>query len=228
MFIFRSNRGINVSWDWKTLLEPKSIGLCGMIIPFLAFGTIILAIMLNSSWFNIMTDFLSALGWYTYLGPVAFVFNFGLAISGTLLTFFGIGFTRIFNQEFGGKIRILANLSGLLLTGAGLTLIAFSIFTGDFGEMHGHASMLFFSFLLFSMGVTNLTMLFKKDSYFFTIAGIGIYVAFIIPMIWYVFFSLIIEVGLITAIPELISSFSFCLWLFLQAYRIYCLELEKI
>lgn len=225
MFIFGSNRGINVSLDWKKLFEPKSIGLCGMIVPFISFGTIILAIMLNSSWFNIMTDFLSALGWYSYLGPVALVFNLGLAISGALLTFFGLGFTWILNQEFKGKILLLANLSGLLVTGAGLALIVFSIFTGDFGEMHGHASMIFFSFLLFSMGVTNLTFLFKKDSYIFTIAGILIYIVFIIPMIWYMFFSLLVEVGLITAIPELISSFSFCLWLFLQSYRIYRLEL---
>ncbi|MFX1250915.1 MAG: DUF998 domain-containing protein [Promethearchaeota archaeon] len=214
-----------MSLDWKKLFEPKSIGLCGMIVPFISFGTIILAIMLNSSWFNIMTDFLSALGWYSYLGPVALVFNLGLAISGALLTFFGLGFTWILNQEFKGKILLLANLSGLLVTGAGLALIVFSIFTGDFGEMHGHASMIFFSFLLFSMGVTNLTFLFKKDSYIFTIAGILIYIVFIIPMIWYMFFSLLVEVGLITAIPELISSFSFCLWLFLQSYRIYRLEL---
>lgn len=196
-----------------------------MIIPFISHGIILVIIMLNSSWFNWTDHFLSDLGNYKHLGDLALLFNLGLVISGIFLLSFGLGFTWILSQEFQGYSRLLVVFGALFLTGAGVALTFIGFFSEDFGSIHGYSAVFFVIFTLFSMGCIGLAMLFKEETRFLGIIGVTIVLSFIGPIILYLYFYIEHNLSINTAIPVLLSSLSVGFWLFLQARRIYRLEL---
>ncbi|MFX0063609.1 MAG: DUF998 domain-containing protein [Candidatus Hermodarchaeota archaeon] len=210
----------------KKSLKPKYIGFNGMIIPFISHGMIMLIIMLHSSWFSWTDHFLSDLGNYKRLGDLALLFNLGLVMCGIFLLSFGLGFTWILNQEFQGYLRLLAVSGALFLTGAGVALTCIGLFSEDFGSIHGYSAVLFVVFTLFSMGFIGLAMLFKVGMRLLGIIGVTIVMGFIGPIILYLYFYIEHHLSINTAIPVLLSSLSVGFWLFLQAHRIYKLELQ--
>ncbi|MFX1533324.1 MAG: DUF998 domain-containing protein [Promethearchaeota archaeon] len=217
---------INMFVSWKKFLKPKYIGFSGMTIPFISHGIIILIIMLNSSWFSWNDHFLSDLGNYKRLGDLALLFNLGLVISGIFLLSFGLGFTWVLSQEFKGYSRLLAVFGALFLTGAGVCLTSIGLFSEDFGSMHGYSAVLFVVFTLLSMGFIGLAMLFKEEMRLLGILGVMIVIGLIGPIILYIYFYTEHHLSTNTAIPVLLSSLSVGFWLFLQARRIYRLELQ--
>lgn len=193
-----------------------------MAIPFVAAAAIGLAILVNLTWFNWITDALSDLGMYGNVGAVALVYNVGIIVIGVVILFFALGLIWVFNKEFEEYYRLLAMLGALILASSGLVLMSLGILTKDFGSLHNFVAIVFFAHLPFAMGGIGITMLFKKDLRLF--GALGIIIGLAIAVTWFIYYNQNVITGI--AMPELISILFICLWLFVQGYRVYRLEIQ--
>jgi len=74
-------------------------GLCGVIVPVVAFSCIFIAISL-SPWFSWTENALSDLG----VGGAAWVFNSGLMVGGILTMVFAVGLWAAFRKRSLGRV----------------------------------------------------------------------------------------------------------------------------
>jgi hypothetical membrane protein len=108
----------------------------GILSALAAYPFIAISIML-SPWFNPYKNALSDLGNITQNGWVAFIYNFGLVLSGFLAAFFAL---LISMRHRSWKYLCWSIL--LLVAGFDLALIGF--FPEDAGRIHGLVSEIFF------------------------------------------------------------------------------------
>jgi hypothetical membrane protein len=111
----------------------RLLGVLGAVIayPFIAVSIIL------TPWFNFYNNALSDLGNIAWNAPVAYVFNLGLILSGSLVALFAL--TTSF------KYRSWKYLSwSVMLTVAGIDLALIGVFPEDAGRLHGLVSTIFF------------------------------------------------------------------------------------
>jgi hypothetical membrane protein len=120
----------------------RTLGIAGVIIPYLfIFASIIL-----SPWFNFYNNALSDLGNVAHNGYVAYIFNWGLMITGLLVTSFALLLSYV---KYSWKFLIWTPL--LLITSTDLILIG--VFSEDAGKIHGIVSIVFFLMMIVTMFV---------------------------------------------------------------------------
>jgi len=177
-------------------MRGNNYALLGIIGPLVAIFFISLSIIF-SSWFSWQNNALSDLG-HSVISDVAYLFNFGLLLSGFLTIIYSI-------TSFSKDAKFTSYF--LILTGLSLQLVA--TFDEVYGTLHLQISILFFA----ALGVTSLIYIIEKRS---VLAG----VALIIGVASWVLFGLkIYSAGI--AVPEIISSVATASWVVISALRIY-------
>jgi len=111
----------------------KILGIVGAALPYLF---IITSIVL-SPWFDLYENALSDLGSISRNGYIAYIFNLGLIISGSLVSLFAL---ILSNLKRSWKFLIWTTL--LLINAINLALIG--VFNEDAGGIHGIISIVFF------------------------------------------------------------------------------------
>ena len=170
--------------------------LLGIIGPLVAIFFIFLSIIL-SPWFSWENNALSDLG-NSVISDVAYLFNFGLLLSGFLTIIYSI-------TSFMKYAKFTSYF--LILTGLSLQLV--STFDEVYGMLHLQISILFFA----ALGFTSVSYIIEKRS----VLAVA---ALIIGLASWVLFGLkIYSTGI--AVPEIISSMATASWLVISALRIY-------
>jgi hypothetical membrane protein len=189
---------------WDPMPPSKKIlrlaGVCGMVIPLVAFSCIFLAISL-SPWFSWSANALSDLG----VGEAAVIFNSGLIAAGALSMVLSAGLWVAFSGQVFGRA------GAVLLLASSLALSCIGVFSEAAPTIHMFVSVMFFVLAplsLFLLGTSSILAGSKKFGSFTIAAG----VVAIIPWI----FS---WKGV--AIPEFISAFAVAVWGVAQGVRLY-------
>jgi hypothetical membrane protein len=176
--------------------------LLGIIGPLVAIFFIFLSIIL-SPWFSWENNALSDLG-NSVISDVAYLFNFGLLLSGFLTIIYSITSFRKY-AKFTSYF--------LILTGLSLQLVA--TFDEVYGMLHLQISILFFV----ALGFTSVSYIIEKRS----VLAVA---ALIIGLASWVLFGLkIYSAGI--AVPEIISSMATASWVGMSALRIYLNKVKK-
>ena len=172
----------------------KISGISGMIVPFIAFTLILLAIAYSPD-FSWTENALSDLG--VQEGVTAVLFNNGLIISGILAILFAIGLFT-FLQE-----NLLSRIGALVLVLDTLSLTAIGVFPENVEPLHLYASVAFFALLPVSTVLIGVAFLRTSRTKlgFFTFAT-----AMVATLVW------IIPFGKGVAIPETLSGLSASTW----------------
>ncbi len=172
----------------------KISGISGMIVPFIAFTLILLAIAYSPN-FSWTENALSDLG--VQEGVTAVLFNTGLIISGILAILFATGLFT-FLQE-----NLLSRIGALVLVLDTLSLTAIGVFPENVEPLHLYASVAFFALLPVSTVLIGVAFLRTSRTKlgFFTFAT-----AMVAALVW------IIPFGKGVAIPETLSGLSASTW----------------
>jgi len=125
------------------LMATRRNKILGLLTAFMAYPFMAVSVAL-SPWFNPYDNALSDLGNIARNGPVAWIYNSGLILTGSLATLFAI---IISVQRPSWEFRSWT--MPLVATGIDLSLIGF--FSEDAGRIHGLVSMLFFGFIAITM-----------------------------------------------------------------------------
>ncbi|MGQ9781067.1 MAG: DUF998 domain-containing protein [Nitrososphaeria archaeon] len=120
----------------------KALGILGVTLPYLFIATSITL----SPWFDFYENALSDLGSISRNGLIAFIFNFGLVISGSLVSLFTLVLS---SQKRSWKFLLWTPL--LLIDAVDLSLIG--IFNVDAGRIHSILSIVFFVTAIVTMFV---------------------------------------------------------------------------
>ncbi|MEM2089281.1 MAG: DUF998 domain-containing protein [Thermoproteota archaeon] len=135
--LFKNIGGLGIEY----LMEHyRILGVLGAVIayPFIAISIVL------TPWFNFYSNALSDLGNIARNAPVAYVFNFGLILSGFLVALFAL-LTSL-------KHRSWKYLSwSVLLIVAGIDLALIGVFSEDAGRLHGLVSIVFFILIIIVM-----------------------------------------------------------------------------
>jgi hypothetical membrane protein len=177
-------------------MRENNYALLGIIGPLVAIFFISLSIIL-SPWFSWQNNALSDLG-HSVISDVAYLFNFGLLLSGFLTIIYSI-------TSFSKDAKFTSYF--LILTGLSLQLVA--TFDEVYGMLHLQISILFFA----ALGFTSLIYIIEKRS-------VLAVVALIIGVASWVLFGLKIYTAGI-AVPEIISSVATASWVVISALRTY-------
>ena len=177
-------------------MQENNYALVGIIGPLVELFFIFLSIIL-SPWFSWENNALSDLG-HSVISDVAYLFNFGLLLSGFLTIIYSIT-SFIKEAKFTSYFLILTSLS--------LQLVA--TFDEVYGTLHLQISILFFA----ALGFTSLIYIIEKRS----VLAVG---ALIISLASWVLFGLKIYTAGI-AVPEIISSVATASWIVISALRTY-------
>ena len=169
-------------------------GVSGMLVPFIAFTLILLAISYSPN-FSWTENALSDLG--VQEGVTAVLFNAGLIISGILGLLFAIGLFT-FLQE-----NLLSRMGACVFVLDTLSLTAIGVFPENVEPLHLYASVAFFALLPVSMFLLSTAFLrmSRMKLGFFTFA-----VAIVATIVW------VIPFGKGVAIPETLSGLSTSTW----------------
>jgi hypothetical membrane protein len=188
----------NVNW-------LKISGVCGIIMPIVAFTFILLAI-LNSPQFSWTENALSDLG--VKEGVTATLFNSGLIIGGILLLVFLSGLF-VLQKTMLGRIGVFISVL------AALALVAIGTFPESVEPTHHYVSVAFFLLLPVSMLVIGATFLLtaRVELGFFTFL-----VAIVAALVWIMQWT--IGFGSDVAIPETLSALSAFTWFIVLGFKI--------
>jgi len=177
--------------SFKKTGTTKLAGICGILLPFVFFTGILIAIS-YSPWFKWTNNALSDLG---VKGSSALIFNNGLIFGGLLAFIFSIGLIKILSNKIGAYILAIGSLA---LIGAGLFPI--TMYT-----LHYIMSAIFFSSLTIGLLIIGITMKYNQFDQNMGNAAIMIaLLAFITPVTLYFSHGI--------AIPEMIICFLVFLW----------------
>ncbi|MCD6380865.1 MAG: DUF998 domain-containing protein [Candidatus Odinarchaeota archaeon] len=182
----------------------KKLSIFGLMVPFIAFGSIGLAIYTHP-WFSFDKNALSDLGaiWV----PDNYIFNVGLIISGLMaIPFFLVLFYHF--KDFIGKIGSIVFLMAIV------SLISIGLFP-EGTSIHYFVSVSFFMLSLVALLMMGASLTLRNRK-------IGIFLLF--DILLSAAFSLIPKWPAI-AIPETIGSFGICVWV---ATVSICIIKEKI
>jgi len=165
----------------------RQIGIAsGALALVVLYSTIILCVAL-SPWFSWEANALSDFG-HTYRSNVAPIFNFGLLLTGALMTVYSL----LALVEYAKKTAYF-----LIFSAFSLQLVA--TFNETFGRLHYYVSVLLFLSLL----VVSLAFTIEKKSWLGLIVFLG-------AIGWGAYFAGIFEWGV--AVPETISALSVTPW----------------
>lgn len=173
----------------------RASGLCGILVPIVAFSCIGVAIAL-SPWFSWLGNALSDLG--AFSSPVAPIFNTGLIVAGILAIMFSFGLMRQLRASRLGLI----GATFTLLTSISLALIG--AFPENVRPHHFLASVAFFAFsliMLLALGPTWLRRAGRADR---VLGAFMVASAIIGALAWGLWGPLGLGPGI--AIPETISA----------------------
>jgi hypothetical membrane protein len=196
----------------KRLLEPNVAAACGIIGPFYAFLSIMIAILV-SPWFSWTGNALSDLGNLSRYpsSPVSsLVFNTGLILAGVITVFSVLGLL------IKVKTNIGALISGVVLLVGTIALICIGLFPENFPPWHFIFSvMLFVSIALAMLFFGGFFIYYKltRRLGLFSLAS-GLIAAS--PWIPYMFFNW--NIG--AAIPEIISAVTVYVWVIVMSTRL--------
>jgi hypothetical membrane protein len=177
-------------------MNEKTYALFGVIGPLLAYVSIGISIALSPC-FSWEKSALSDLG-HAVKSEVAPIFNFGLLLTGFLLTTYAVK-----------VLKGYAKWTGYSLVFSAFTLQLIAVFDEVYGLLHLVVSILFFV----SLGVTSMFYAVERKSY-------SALAAFAIGLIsWIFYWAEIYTAG--AAVPETISSVAVLFWIIPSALRIY-------
>ena len=180
-------------------MNERAYALFGVIGPLLAYVSIGISIAL-SPWFSWERSALSDLGHAVESG-VATIFNFGLLLTGFLLTIYAVKVQKRYARWTGCSLAISA-----------FTLQLIAVFDEVYGLLHFVVSVSFFV----SLGITSLLYAAETKSYS---AG----AAFTVGLVsWIFYWAEIYSAGV--AVPETISSAVALLWIIPSALKTYMSE----
>jgi len=165
-----------------------------MIVPFIAFTLILLAIAYSPS-FSWTENALSDLG--VQEGVTAVLFNTGLMISGILGILFAAGLFTLLQESLLGRIGALVFVLDML------ALTAIGVFPESVEPLHFYASVTFFALLpvsMFLLGAAFLRMSRMKLGFFTFVTAMVAAIVWIVPF------------GKGVAIPEALSGLSVSMW----------------
>jgi hypothetical membrane protein len=188
----------------KKVIWLKISGICGILIPIVAFTGIFLAVA-SYPQFSWTGNALSDLG--VVEGVTAVLLNFSLVIGGILALIFASGFFIFLRDDVLGRIGVF------MFVLAALALIAIGIFPENVKPTHFYASEALFiisHISMFFMGTTFLRAGKMKLGLFTFLLAIVSLVA------WIIQFSTRFVLGV--AIPETISSISISTWIIVLCY----------
>ena len=179
----------------------KISGISGMIVPFIAFTLILLAIAYSPD-FSWTENALSDLG--VQEGITAVLFNTGLIISGILGLLFAVGLFTFLQES------LLSRMGAFVFVLDTLALSAIGVFPGNVRPLHFYASITFFA--LFPVSMFLLSTAFLRTSGkklgFFTFAA-----AMVAAIVW------VIPFGKGVAIPETLSGLSASTWSIVLGFK---------
>ena len=175
-------------------------GLCGVIVPVVAFSCIFIAISL-SPWFSWTANALSDLG----VGEAAWLFNSGLMAGGILTMIFAVGLWIAFRKRALGRVGAV----GLFLDA--VALFGIGVFSEAAGVIHFYFSVAFFVLFPISLFLLGASAIVSGSGKFgsFTIL-IGVFAAIPWAFSWD---------GV--AIPEAISALFASIWVIWEGARLY-------
>lgn len=128
--------------DIEELVPEKVGGYCGVLIPFLSYGLIIISILMHD-WFSLSGNALSALGEQGV--SYGDLFNAALIISGILAIIFVMGFLRRAESQI-GRVGLASLALGSL----------FLIFTGLFPK--GTLPHVYMAYLFYSISILGIAL----------------------------------------------------------------------
>ena len=195
----------------------------GFLAPLIALVAITVAILISPG-FTWPDNALSDLGHYTRtdLGPYkllgAIIFNSGLILTGLVMLYFAIWFTKQ-STDTPTRFGIIPLMISLLF------LISIGIFSENFGEIHFIVSVGFFLTFPFSMWIIGLAWMRFRHLRPFAL------VSLILPFLsvvfwWYHFVGNPYWTG--AAIPEIVTAMSAILWSWTINYFHFKGKLEDI
>jgi hypothetical membrane protein len=120
----------------------QRLGIFGVVSALVAYPFIFAAIAL-SPWFNIYDNALSDLGNTVSNGPVGYVYNAGIILSGAMVFIFAVLVSRSRNR------RTLVWTSPLAVASADLAMVG--VFSENTGHIHGEVSEVFFLMIVVTM-----------------------------------------------------------------------------
>ena len=172
----------------------KISGISGMIVPFIAFTLILLAIAYSPN-FSWTENALSDLG--VQEGVTAVLFNTGLIIGGILGVLFAAGLFTLLQES------LLSRIGAFVFVLDTLALTAIGVFPENVEPLHFYASVTFFALLpvsMFLLGAAFLRMSRMKLGFFTFVTAMVAAIVWIVPF------------GQGVAIPETLSGLSASMW----------------
>lgn len=190
----------------KRLLEPNKAAFCGIVGPFYAFLSIMIAILFSYQWFTWTGNALSDLG-HPLLHPTsALIFNSGLIIGGIVTIFFVLGLAMNVRKN------IIALVGTGMLLVATLALICVGVFNETFSPWHFIFSVTLFASMAFTLLIFGAAMAINKPTRWFGITTLLLGVVAASP--W------LLMSWAHAAIPETISAVTAYVWILMMTARL--------
>ena len=180
-------------------------GLCGILVPIVAFTSILLAINFYPQ-FSWVENALSDLGIVT--GITAFLFNYGLIISGILGLVFSVGLLLFLGKKLENRI------GACFFALACLSLISIGFFPENVKPTHYLVSVAFFALLPISMFVLSFAFWLVKQ---FRMTLFTLLIAVFAALPWVLHFSFQYTPGV--AIPEALSGLVGSIWVEVLSFK---------
>jgi hypothetical membrane protein len=196
----------------KRLLQPDVAAVAGMVGPFYAFMSIMIAIIV-SPWFTWTGNALSDLGNLSRYptSPVSsLVFNSGLILAGIITIFSVLGLIMNVKKHIGALVSAVVLLVGTI------ALICIGLFPENFPPWHFTFSVILFASIALAMLLFGGVFVYYKQTrrlgYFSFATGLTA----MSPWIPYLFFNW--SIG--AAIPEIISSITVYVWVLVMCTKL--------
>ncbi|WXG43662.1 MAG: DUF998 domain-containing protein [Promethearchaeati archaeon SRVP18_Atabeyarchaeia-1] len=197
----------------KRLTEPNTAAFCGVVGPFYAFMSIMIAILVSSggsspssNWFTWTGNALSDLG-HPVLHPTsALIFNSGLIVGGVITFFSILGLGRSVRKSIGALVG-----TGILLVAA-VALICVGLFNETFSPWHFLFSVMLFASMALALLVLGGAMVANRATRWFGVATLLLGVVAASP--W------LLMSWAHAAIPETISAITVYIWVLMMATRL--------
>ncbi len=196
----------------KRLLEPNVAAACGIIGPFYAFLSIMIAIIV-SPWFSWTGNALSDLGNLSRYpsSPVSsLVFNSGLILAGIITIFSVLGLLMKVKTNIGALI------SGVVLLVGTIALICIGLFPENFPPWHFIFSVMLFVSIALAMLLFGGVFTYYKQTKRLGLFSLATGLIAASPWIPYMFLNW--NIG--AAIPEIISAVAVYAWIIIMSTRL--------
>jgi hypothetical membrane protein len=196
----------------KRLLQPDIAAAAGIVGPFYAFMSIMIAIIV-SPWFTWTGNALSDLGnlsMYATSPVSSLVFNSGLIVAGIITVFAVLGLIMNVKRHIGALISAVVLLVGTI------ALICIGLFPENFPPWHFIFSVMLFATIAIAMllfgGVFTYHKGTRRLGYFSLATGL------IAASPWIPYMLLNWNIG--AAIPEIISAITVYIWVIVMSTKL--------